>query len=237
VSEGSRRRSDRPGAVAAGGLAGAALLLIALGCAGVGPPRWRWDRDAEVLPLRQPAPPVEEPRLRSVVILLPDADGSVGVIEVDSPHGAAKLGRAREAVAFEDPSHTFIADDEQIREADRATLAAEPQAPQGFTVYFRSGGTRLVADSEAAWEGIVAALAARRVPEITITAHTDRAGDEEPNLALSEQRAAAIRDALVGAGLDADLIEVAWHGETRPAVATEDGVPELRNRRAEIRVR
>ncbi len=210
-------------------------LLLGLACSGADSPRWRWDPDAEVLPLRQK--PVEEPQLRSMVILLPDADGSVGVIEVANEGGAATLDGAREAVAFDDLENPFIAGDDQIAAADRMTLEAEPQAPREFTVFFRSDGTGFAAGSEAAWQAVVEALTGRPVPEVTITAHADRKGSERHNLELSERRAAALREALERAGLDAELIEVAWYGEARPAVPTEDGVAEPRNRRAVIRVR
>lgn len=231
---GLRRRAVRPLARALGVLA---ALLAGLACAPIDSPKWRWDPDAEVLPLRAEAAPAEEPRLRSLVILLPDADGGVGRIEVTNPSGSATLSRAREAVAFDELDRTFIADDLQIQQADQPTLDAEPQAPQGFTVQFRSGSTRLEPESEAAWAATVEALSARSIPEVTIAAHADRAGSETFNLALSERRAKAIRDALVEAGLDAALLETVWYGETRPVVPTEDGVAERLNRRAEIRVR
>lgn len=227
-----------PLAKAAGALALLTALLAGFACAGTDSPKWQWDRDTEVLPLKRVTTgAAQEPRLRSVVILLPDADGGVGVIEVTNPSGSATLTRAREAVAFEELDRPFIADDQQIKRTDQPTLDAEPQAPEGFTVYFSLGSALLEPGSEAAWAATVAALRARRIPEVTIVAHTDRVGAEARNLELSERRAAAIRDALVDAGLDAALLETAWYGETRPAVPTEDGVAERLNRRAEIRVR
>jgi outer membrane protein OmpA-like peptidoglycan-associated protein len=237
VSEpvGARRCPRRPPLPAAGALALTAALLAGIGCAGHDSPRWRWDRDQQVLPLR--SAPAGEPRLRSVVILLPEADGSVGVVEVANSGGSATLSRPREAVAFDDLDNPFIADDADLERYDRPTLDAEPAPPQGYTVYFRSDEARLDQESEADWEAIVGVLAARSVPEITVVAHADSAGSEQHNLELSRQRAEAIRDALVGAGLDGALIEIAWFGESRPAILTSDGVAERQNRRAEIRVR
>ena len=231
---GGRRAAARwPAAAAA--LALVAALAGALACAGRDDPKWRWDRDREVLPLRQP--PAAEPKLRSVVILLPDADGSVGVVEVANAGGSATLKRPREAVAFDELDKTFIADDEQLRQIDQPTLDAEPAAPQSYTVYFRVDQTALAAESEAGWPAIVGALAARSIPEVRVVGHADRAGSDRHNLELSRRRAEAIRDALVQAGLDGRLVETAWLGETRPAVPTADGVAVPRNRRAEIRVR
>ena len=61
-------------------------------------------------------------------------------------------------------------------------------------------------------------------PELTasIQGHTDTDGPEEQNLALSEDRAAAVKEFLVGNGLDGDRFTTAGFGETRPIVI--DGV-------------
>lgn len=218
-------------------LAAAAACLAGLGCAGTGGPGWRWDPDSEVLPLKEPASPATEPLLRSLVILLPGTDGDSGAVDIVGATGSATLTRAGEAVALDDLDRIFEATDEEIVDAYRPAFDAEPEAPKGYTLYFRSGGTSLADESEVAWAGILSELAARSVPEVTIVAHADRAGDQDSNLDLSKQRAEAIRNALVRAGLDADLMETLWHGEERPVVPTEDGVPELMNRRVEIRVR
>lgn len=60
----------------------------------------------------------------------------------------------------------------------------------------------------------------------------------EINYRLSLKRAEAVRDLLVATGVDANVIEVASHGESNPVVATEDDVDEpRRNRRVEVTVR
>ena len=239
MSERADRRpgSGRPSPLAA--VASAAALLVGLACAGAGSSRLRWDPDAEVLPLRQATAAERdvEPHLRAMVILLPDDEGGVGAIEVSNEGGSVTLGRAREAVAFDDLASTFVVSDELLREAGQPALAAEPPAVREFSVLFRTGGVRLSAESDGAWPAIVEALTARPVPEVTIAAHADRAGSEAHNLELSERRARVIRASLLEAGLDGDLIEIAWYGEARPAVPTADGVAEPRNRRAIIRVR
>jgi outer membrane protein OmpA-like peptidoglycan-associated protein len=50
-------------------------------------------------------------------------------------------------------------------------------------------------------------------------------------------RAQKIRDILVSHGIDPQYIEVYGLGEDMPLVKTENGVPEPRNRRAEVKVR
>ena len=72
------------------------------------------------------------------------------------------------------------------------------------------------------------------VQRLNVTGHTDRAGQEQYNLALSLRRANAVKDVLVREGLSADQIVVIGKGETQPLVPTADGVREAQNRRVEI---
>ncbi len=67
--------------------------------------------------------------------------------------------------------------------------------------------------------------------------HTDRVGTVPYNDALSLRRADRVRNDLVQLGIPSDRITVAGRGEREPIVATEDEVPEPRNRRVEITVR
>ena len=67
-----------------------------------------------------------------------------------------------------------------------------------------------------------------------IAGHADRSGPEDYNQALSERRANAVGEYLVGRGIPADVITKQGFGETMPRVPTADGVRELQNRRVEI---
>ena len=69
---------------------------------------------------------------------------------------------------------------------------------------------------------------------VTATGHTDRAGPDAYNMALSLRRANAVKDALVREGVPATAISVVGRGESMPLVQTADGVREPQNRRVEI---
>jgi outer membrane protein OmpA-like peptidoglycan-associated protein len=51
---------------------------------------------------------------------------------------------------------------------------------------------------------------------------------------LSEQRAAAMKSALVAAGASAESIEVAGHGSEQPVADNETDAGRARNRRTEL---
>ncbi len=72
------------------------------------------------------------------------------------------------------------------------------------------------------------------VSRIAVTGHADRSGADAYNMALSQRRANAVRDALVRAGVPANRITTTARGESQPLVPTADGVREPQNRRAEI---
>jgi outer membrane protein OmpA-like peptidoglycan-associated protein len=72
---------------------------------------------------------------------------------------------------------------------------------------------------------------------VLIVGHADLKGTEEYNDELSRRRALAIREALLAVGVPAVRIELAARGKREPLVPTPDGIPYVRNRRVEIRVR
>ena len=71
---------------------------------------------------------------------------------------------------------------------------------------------------------------------VVVVGHTDTSGSNAYNMRLSERRAKAVADALVGAGVAQTGLQVDWKGESDLAVATPDGVKEPLNRRATINI-
>jgi len=74
------------------------------------------------------------------------------------------------------------------------------------------------------------------VVDIDIIGHTDSDGTAEYNMALSIRRAKAVRDYIVGEGVDASIIDVSGEGESHPIAsnATKEGRAE--NRRVDVHV-
>jgi outer membrane protein OmpA-like peptidoglycan-associated protein len=70
--------------------------------------------------------------------------------------------------------------------------------------------------------------------KVIVVGHTDTSGSDAYNNRLSERRAKAVADALVGAGVAQGSMAVDWKGESQPAVQTGDGVKEPLNRRSTI---
>lgn len=131
-----------------------------------------------------------------------------------------------------------------IRLPSEAPAAPAPgtTAPAGLpavsiTVRFASGSDRLTPEAERALEPLGRALASAELASyrFRIEGHTDTVGDAGLNKALSERRAAAVRDFLTSRfHVAAARLEAVGLGFTQPLVATPPETNEPRNRRVQI---
>ena len=72
--------------------------------------------------------------------------------------------------------------------------------------------------------------------EMCIRDSTDTSGSSAYNQALSQRRAAVVREALIANGVPADSIETRAFGESNLAKSTPDGTREPLNRRSEVTI-
>ena len=71
---------------------------------------------------------------------------------------------------------------------------------------------------------------------VSVNGHTDDVGSAEYNQELSERRAQAVRDYLVGAGLSREIFTVTGHGKSLPVVQGTSDEARAKNRRVELGV-
>ena len=71
---------------------------------------------------------------------------------------------------------------------------------------------------------------------VHVVGHTDRSGTDEHNKKLSVSRALAVVNAIKSTWPGEYTFSIEGLGETTPAVATSDGIPDVRNRRTEAEV-
>ncbi|MBT9392430.1 OmpA family protein [Hymenobacter sp. NST-14] len=100
------------------------------------------------------------------------------------------------------------------------------------TVLFKLGTAQLLAEARPALARLAAELQARPELHIEVAGHTDRIGEPQKNLVLSEQRAEAVKKRLIAAGVAAGRISTVGYGDARPLHPS----PDARNRRVEVRV-
>ncbi|MGI9492693.1 MAG: OmpA family protein [Geminicoccaceae bacterium] len=116
--------------------------------------------------------------------------------------------------------------------ATRSIVGAAGPLPNDGMIYFPHDSDQLDAEDQAVLDEIVTAVAAQNPSSVTVMGHTDRSGNPDYNMDLSERRARTVASALMDAGIPASAINTMGYGETEPAVATDDGVAMRQNRRA-----
>jgi flagellar motor protein MotB len=115
------------------------------------------------------------------------------------------------------------------------------ECPGGAGALLFRGSSRLLGDridrAEVGVEALRLGLQLRRCDRrlrLEIEGHTDSVGAEDYNQRLSEQRAGAVRDYLVGEGVAAGTVGARGFGESRPIASNDTAAERQQNRRVEI---
>jgi outer membrane protein OmpA-like peptidoglycan-associated protein len=81
---------------------------------------------------------------------------------------------------------------------------------------------------------VAGALAAHPSAKVRIEGHTDSAGADQANMALSQQRADSVKSYLTEHGVSADQLETAGFGASRPVAGNDTVQGRAQNRRTEL---
>jgi outer membrane protein OmpA-like peptidoglycan-associated protein len=173
------------------------------------------------------------------IVLLPNKDGSSSALTLktsksetvlDKPYAAANIAENGLITPLEQNPESVNANYGNV-------LAAQPERPISYMLYFISGTDELTAESKLMLQQVKAELKARAAPEIIAIGHTDTVGKDADNDNLSKERATTMKNVLVAYGVSGEHFTVAGRGERELLVQTADGVDEPKNRRVEINVR
>lgn len=119
-------------------------------------------------------------------------------------------------------------------------VALEPIGSGGTialrNIFFETASFELLQASNAELANVVKLLNANPGIRIEVGGHTDDVGEEADNQKLSEQRANAVRDHLVKAGIDGARITAKGYGEAKPVESNGTEAGRAMNRRTEIKV-
>ncbi len=103
-------------------------------------------------------------------------------------------------------------------------------------ITFESGSTIITTDGQAVLDEAAAILEGVSGVTVEVGGHTDAQGSEVSNLTLSQGRADAVVEYLVGQGVDAALLSGVGYGETEPVADNETAEGRQQNRRIEFTV-
>jgi outer membrane protein OmpA-like peptidoglycan-associated protein len=101
---------------------------------------------------------------------------------------------------------------------------------------FETGKSIILSTSFNSLNKIVELMNKKTDFKLLIEGHTDDVGQEESNLILSQNRAIAVQNYLIGRGINYNRITSRWYGETKPIAdnSTEEG--RQKNRRVELMI-
>ena len=119
-------------------------------------------------------------------------------------------------------------------EADnlQKTIAADGKAV--LHINFDTDKATLQADGSLIVDEIAKLLKTNAPLKLSIEGHTDNTGGAEHNLALSKDRAVAVRDKLVALGIDPARLKTAGFGSDKAVAANDTEPNKARNRRVEL---
>ncbi len=177
---------------------------------------------------------------QTLVAMAPDPDGKPGIISVLTEAGSVTLETPYQATTIGDakdqPDAPVQLGQEAVEKIFQEALSVQPQRPIHYLLYF-TGETTLTPDSANLLPDIIATIKERNSADISVVGHTDTLGSKEINIALSHDRAEAVKALLVGEGVEENSIRTTSHGKENPLIPTGDNVYEPKNRRVEVVVR
>ena len=133
-----------------------------------------------------------------VVAVLPESNGHVGAVVVESGGNKTLLNTAYAACSGSKP---MIIDRQQVAELFGDVLAALPTPPVNFQLYYQSGSITEGTASLRVLDDIRNEIARRKAAEVVVTGFTDTVGRTAFNDRLSLARAQSVSKLLTEQGL------------------------------------
>jgi outer membrane protein OmpA-like peptidoglycan-associated protein len=104
-------------------------------------------------------------------------------------------------------------------------------------VLFDVDSVRLDGSSRASLDQMAGVINEYRKTAVVVQGHTDATGSEEHNQGLSERRAGAVRNVLIGNGVEPSRVTALGYGETSPRASNDTPSGRQLNRRVDVMLR
>lgn len=110
-------------------------------------------------------------------------------------------------------------------------------AASAKNVFFITGSMKLQAKSYKSLDEVVAILKEDAALKLDIEGHTDNTGTDKANVPLSQNRAKAVYDYIVGKGIDASRLTSEGYGSSKPVADNKTAAGRAQNRRVELKLK
>lgn len=105
------------------------------------------------------------------------------------------------------------------------------------TIAFDTGSSSLSPESHDLLDNLINVLMACPESQIEVAGHTDNVGDPDKNIALSHDRAQAVLDYLLAAGVKGSRLSAVGYGAAAPIDSNDTAEGRKRNRRIELHIK
>ena len=174
------------------------------------------------------------------VILLPEADGSVGEISVSNSEGVETLTTGNSVIEIPSkgaPKKARELKADLVAKLVAETEAAQPPEPISFFFFFGFDNADVTDESGVVFDAVLTEISSRETVDISLIGHTDSSGSAEYNKALGLRRADKLKRVLVSNGVDPTSIDIKSLGEENLLSEGDDGDPKAFNRRVDMVLR
>jgi len=163
-----------------------------------------------------------------------------------APEATTTVQPPPEPAATQEPTTEEAAMPEPVASGDEqetaleltASAMAERLAAEGKVtlreVAFRTGTAELLPAAHPQLAQVVVVLREQPAMRLRVQVHSDGQGGGEFNQRTTDQRALAIKEWLVGQGIDAARLEAAGYGEQQPVAPNSSAEGRAANRRVEL---
>jgi outer membrane protein OmpA-like peptidoglycan-associated protein len=103
-----------------------------------------------------------------------------------------------------------------------------------YGINFDSDSDHIKDESKPTLNSIVAMLKRKANWKMSIEGHTDSTSTPQHNQALSERRAASVKNYLTGEGIEASRLSTTGYGQEKPVAPNDNPIGKAQNRRVEL---
>jgi outer membrane protein OmpA-like peptidoglycan-associated protein len=187
-----------------------------------------------------------EPTPVSIPLLVNGRMVELPAIHAKADVGAGTLRRSADLYVLDDPDNPILLrwrDDTRNSRLLKLDFPAasierelsERRSTEVYGLYFGFASAAIRPESERVLKDIADTMTRQPAWTLRIEGHTDGLGSEAANLALSQQRSAAVRDALVSRfAIAAERLSAIGKGEAAPKASNDTAEGRAQNRRVEL---